>query len=363
MPPILFSEYRNQHSRRYYPFTDAATMKDSEGIDFPVDFLVDASLYPIDLAGSLYLSQIDVDEGKLYVSDTSTGDSVGYADFNASSDSAVVYETADSGRNIGVVIFGDGVSSIFSGQNRLFNVDAAPFAPAAYVPLNQEGVRGFVLDDGSIVTGDVTIEGQEGVDVSSSIDVDGNVLRIDVVGELKPIDPDCGSECPPLKTLCFDRQPGSLFTISEYTDSSISISGFGFTLEDICAPQKAQKLPDEDGKLPLRPGDGDDPCEPPPTPPPPPEPGPELLICYNIVELGGNFFIVAPSSGDSVNAVGVKELSHANMLAAARVSFPGALNNIHEAFDSVASFTNPARFTDGLALGFKGLAQYRRKNK
>jgi len=365
MPPILLGEYRNQHARRQYPFADEASLADVDGQVLPSDFLIDAFMYPIDLVNGLYLSQVNLEDGKIYFADTVTDIVHGIAEFAVGDTEAAVYEDNDYGRQVGILVFGDGLASLFRGRGiRTFTDDATPLTPTAYIPLNQEGVRGFVLPAGELVTGAVTVEGQNGVEVTSTIDMTGrNRLKIDILGVLKLTDEECGDVCPTITEICVQRAAGSLFTISEYDDCTVSINSYAFTLEDICAAQRAQKLPDEDGNLPLRPGPGDDPCDTPPVPPSPPAPGPAVEICIDMEDCDGNFFLVAPSTAGSTNAASIKEVSHVGAQEMARVSFANPLDSAGQAASEVANFIDPPRFTDGLIIGFRGLAQYNRQDK
>ena len=364
MPPILLNEYRNQNQRRVYPFSDDMSLTDADGQQLPTDFLIDAFLYPIDLENGLYLSQIDTGERKIYFADTLTGTVHGVAEVNLSEGTAYVYEDSDLARQIGVLVFGDGLNALFQGTHmRVFTPAATELCPTAYVAMNQVGVRGLLLEDGTFITGAVTIEGQNGVEVDSYVDGSGqNVLRIDFIGTPKPPLDDCGDQCPMIKEICLHRIPGSLFMISDYEDCVVALGGYEFGLDDICDPQKALRLPDEDGNLPLRPKTGDDPCGPSPVPPTPPDPGPEVLLCIKAEDCGGNFSMVTPSTVLVTNAVGVKELSHLGTQEIPRLSIPRALTSVEEGLEAVERFTQSPFAADGLAIFFKGLANYRRKN-
>ena len=360
---VLLGEYRNQNSRRNYPFTDNAILTDTDGIELPLDFIIDAFMYPIDLENSLYLSKIDFEEKKIYFADTITDTIHGCAEFTLDDSEAYVYDI-DYTRQIGTLVFGAGLTSIFGGRNlRTFLPLATSFCPTAFIALNQEGVRGIAIGN-SLITGAITVEGEDGINITSYIGTTGkNILKIDVVGVLRPTDEDCGDACPLIKTIYAYRMPNSLFMVAKPNAYSISLSGYYFTLSDVCAKQRANKLPDDDGNLPLKPKTGDDPCEEPPDPPVPPIPGPEFEVCIDVTAGNGNCFINAPSTVDSINVCGIDEISHAGTEENQHLSFPAPLKSGQEAMADVDDFVNPPSFTDGIKIGFKGLAQYNRKTK
>jgi hypothetical protein len=149
--------------------------------------------------------------------------------------------------------------------------------------------------------------------------------------------------------------------ISEYEECTVAVSANGFYLEDICAAQKANRLPDDDGNLPMQPKTGDDPCGPPPVPPTPPAPGPEVEICVQAEDCGGNFTLVTPSTVSGTNPVAITEMSHIGKLPLPRLRIPGPLSGPGEATAYIEKYTNPLYAADGLQIGIKGLAEYRRR--
>lgn len=360
MTPIVLGEYRNQHSRRNYPFADDVSMSDVDGQALPVDFLVDAFLYPIDIAGAPYISTIDVNARVVTFSDSSGG-VVGSAEILPGSGSASIYEVGRYGRQLGILVFGDGIQELFRGRPiRNFNPGATAMCPTTYIPLNQVGVRGILLPDGTLLTGEVVFEGRDGVAASSYVEPDGrNVLEFGVYGT-SPVTPeDCGDECIPIQEVCFQRVPGSRFMISEYAPHTVAITSYGFDLTDICEAQRSIRLPDYAGNLPLRPKTGSDPCVGPPVPPPPINPGPEVEICYRMEDTFGNLFIVTPSAAGFLNAVGLRELDHVGLTENPGLNMPRAVENAAEALRYVESFTDPVSFADGLMLFIRGLRIYR----
>ncbi len=358
MPPIVLGEYRNEHGRRNYPFTDAATLTDADGWTLPVDFIIDAFLYPIDLENGLFLAGIDRAESKLYFADTVTGKVHGTA-IVGSADTAYVYEPDGLERQIGVVTFGDGRTlGLHGGVNRIFTVAATELVPTAYIPLNQEGVRAVKLTDGTVVTGPVRFRGTEGVQVLSYHDEMGTpILEFNIIGMPPPYDDECGG-CPRIAEICIVRTPGSAFVVSQYATGTLAIDVNGFDLNGICDEQKLQRLPDEEGNMPPS---GDDPCEDPIDPEPIP-PGEHVEFCFDVNTMpNSTLSIITPSSGGGRNPLHLQAWYNFAFRGNQRLRTPiSPVTNLDDITALVDSFRDPPDLGDALQVGFKGLALYRR---
>lgn len=359
MPEVINIEYRNQNSLRRYPFEDEATMLDTTGVALPIDFLVDAFMYPIDLKGRVYISSIDLGAGRIHFTDTGTRKECGFADFTNASTTAEIYDNETFMRQIGLLVFGDGIAGVFQGYGvRTFTVSGTAFCPTTYIPMTQIGVRAIILPDGTIMTGDVVIEGQNGITVETYTSGTKDVIYIDIVGiAVGDQQCDCG-DCCPITTIRAERVPGSLFMISQYDSRTIGISAYNFDLGDVCSKQRAQQLPDSDGNLPRHPKAGDDPCGETPLPPHPPALGPSVSFDLVVASASGNIGIIAPSAGD-FNAAYVLDCPGSNMQGQAKLSTQPAYN-LADVAKAMADFGNPPTFTDAIEIGIKGLAQYRR---
>jgi hypothetical protein len=357
MPPIVLGEYRDEHSQRSYPFTDAATLTDADGWTLPVDFIIDAFLYPIDLVNGLYLSRIDRTESKLYFCDTVTNKEHGVA-IVSTADTAYVYEPDGLERQIGVITFGDSrISGLQGNLTRTFTPAATELLPTAYVPLNQEGTRAVKLTDGTVVTGAVRFRGTSGIKVLSYHEAGDAILEFSIVGVPPPPDEDCGG-CPNITEICVVRMPGSALMVSQYDDSTLAIDAYDLDLGDICAKQKLQRLPDDEGNMPP---DGDDPCDD-PTEPEVPTAGPLVEFCFDVTTMPNSTFnVITPSSGGDRNPLHLQSWYNFAFRGNQRLRVPvRPVGNLDDITKLVEDFRDPPDLGDALQVGFKGLALYRR---
>lgn len=349
MSLVLLGEYRSQNSQRCYPFADDVTLMDAEGNALPTDFIIDAFLFPLGITGGVYLHSVDVAAGKLYFATSDNSSPFGVATYDQT-DTAYVYETEGYTRQIGVVVFGAGIDAIMAGSiTRVFSYAATALAPAAFAPLNQTGVRGILLDDGTLLTGDVTLRGGSGVTVLTLKEEiytdDDGLIVIGFQGMPKPSSDDCGNPNPLIKKITFRRNSCSPFSLGAY-GTGISLNGYGFTLDDLCQADRSTKLPDAEGNLPSTPSD--DVCSP-PVPPEPCDCGGEQEVVVNAAGLlGGTLTIATPSVGSYLNPIkvfGVRGGSRTpHFVQAKPVSSANAVEG------DAKAFRNPPSTADGLVV-------------
>lgn len=261
MPDRMNIEWRNINRERDYPFSDGVTREPTTGIQIKQDAFLDAVFYPINLEGELFLSGVDRMAGTLEVSDESGVRGTG------SINGDVVTFFDSFGRPVGTVVIGPGFDSLSA--TTVATVEATRFAAACVFPQNQVGVRAFLLPDGTIVTGDVTLAGEDGIRVDTSIEDGKTVIRIMAVG-VQSTD-DCIDLPPPVKCLKIKQAEGSTLTISQAVSAAGVVLGLGarLTIAEVCPPKA---IPGAGGDLPLSHGDLCD-DEPPQPEPPDPTPG------------------------------------------------------------------------------------------
>lgn len=300
MAATFFTEFGNQNSSRKYPFLDDALMRDTDGIELPVDFVVDAALFPLDIVGPVYLQTLVPSTRMLVFADVATGNPVATAEWEPGSAVADVVEAGAYARGIGVVVLGDGVADVFRGRGeRTFLPGATTLCPAACVPILQAGVRGFLLPDGTLVTGDVVFAGENGVSVSSYADDGRPTLRFDINGVPPPDAVDCGNTAmgPPITGIVVEQVAGAGIVVSGFDEGVLALTYPAKSLTELCAGTRAIYRPS-----------AYDPCG------PAPEPSPQTPVASARIEFdvatlrGGNFTIAAPSTADYVNPISVQPL-------------------------------------------------------
>lgn len=194
---ILHPQYRDQLRPTTYPFADAATLLSDDGSFIPASLFEDAILYPPGVNEQLYLSTIVVgnDAVEFHVA-TLSGALAGTAIsqlFDPLQPALAVVD--DYGRQVGCLV--SSIEELSSFQSwapgtYTFQPSQTLFAAGVCIPTPGVGVRGILLDDGTLFTGDVWLVGGDGVILRNEtveVNQDCSVLqvlqgiRIDVVGD------------------------------------------------------------------------------------------------------------------------------------------------------------------------------------
>jgi hypothetical protein len=237
---IRHPEWRAEHEPTKYPFSqDSTLVNDAGDVIFETTFL-DASFYIIGAQPELHLSRISVDHETvtIYVGDGVTA--------QLASGSFARAAPPDELRFLDV--YGRPAGLLVSETIRLALFSSWPFGDHDFSPRQTQfvarcchavpmvGVRGFELDDGNILTGDVWLVGDDGVVLTCdtvAVDADCGVeageitrLRIDIVGDSLFRRKLCSApdffETPHyLQTITFCA-PGLLESYSSYVSSEIS---------------------------------------------------------------------------------------------------------------------------------------------
>ena len=195
MTTIRYPEWRASLATTQYPFSDNATLSNATGDFLPDDAFADASLYVIGAKAPLYIGKVTLaaDTCTFYVYDaTKTVVALGFFDLLDPPD--IVRLLDIYGRPAGALIAGDGLTIFRSWTvgEHLFEPAQTEFAVTVVVPTPEIGLRGFLLDDGSLLTGDVWLVGEDGVVLTYALAiVEGRcgdaveypVIRVDIVGD------------------------------------------------------------------------------------------------------------------------------------------------------------------------------------
>ena len=238
----IFDEWRTRNEQRRYPFADDVLLTDAAtGQRLSDAAFVDAMFYPINISGDLYLSKIAVSESKAYISDSNgvvaTAD-IDYADLRTLN----FYDSY--GRLTGIMVPGSYFSEIDT--DRTFVQSAASFAQACVAPQVYDCLGGVLLPDGTLVSGQIFWEGENGIQVTTEYIDSVPVIRIDAVGTTEL--PACLPLTAPVKCIKV-QQIGTGGTLMISQDENVISLATPYMLQDFCG--MFPTLPDSEGHLPI----------------------------------------------------------------------------------------------------------------
>lgn len=197
MAHIRHPEWRDSNEDTNYPFEDDATLANNAGAAIDPTVFLDASLYPVGGIGDYYLSRLVITNTTvtLYIGDPANI-TLAYTSFavNDIPDELRLVDTY--GRSAGILVSESArllsLKALGTGTHD-FSPSQTPFVAAVCIPMPEQGVSGFLLDDGTVVSGDVWLVGGEGVVLSQGTSTIGgycqvtqstfSTIRIDVVGD------------------------------------------------------------------------------------------------------------------------------------------------------------------------------------
>ena len=200
--PLLHTEWRNNNERINYPFADHATLINTAGDAVDRDLFSDARLYPIGGTAGLYLGKISVSGSELtfHINDLIGELASGVFDLNSPPAEVALYDAY--GRPAGILVSDverlGSLNGIYGEGEIVFEQEQTEFAASVAVPLPDPGVRGILLDDGNVLSGDVWLVGEDGI----VFRMDGSEIRMDVIGDPYVQLKDCEDEGSPLAQFC-----------------------------------------------------------------------------------------------------------------------------------------------------------------
>ncbi len=195
MAEIRYPEWRAELATSKYPFADTASLTNAAGDFLPEDAFADASLYIIGAQSRVYISRVVITSAECELTfNDSTRTVVAVASFSLLTVPDVVRVLDVYGRPAGALIAGAGLAIFraWTVGTHVFEMAQSEFAAAVTVPTPEVGVRGFVLDDGSLLAGDAWLIGENGVVLSYATAIVEDpcgetttypVIRVDVVGD------------------------------------------------------------------------------------------------------------------------------------------------------------------------------------
>jgi|JI10StandDraft_1071094.scaffolds.fasta_scaffold06965_2 hypothetical protein len=174
-----------------YPFIPAASLSNNSVFFLQGTFL-DAQIYAVGGVGNYYISSVVITSNHFKIN---IGDSNNSTLISGTVQLPIVesiIELTDSyGRPAGLLVSEPSRLALFSTWGigtHTFEAKQTTFAITCQIPVPDAGVTGFVLPDGSLVTGNVWFVGEDGVVLRHEVGEDkyGNptdLIRVDIVGD------------------------------------------------------------------------------------------------------------------------------------------------------------------------------------
>lgn len=195
---ILHPQYRRQLEPTKYPFADSASLTNRDGVFLPETVFLDAALHPIDGEAGLRLSQIvaEHDTCEIWIG-TDVIEKLAVASFDPGDPPDNVRLVDLQGRPAGLLISEASRLGIFQSWPQgttKFQREETEFAVSCCLPMPGVGLRGFLLEDGTVLTGDVWLVGDDGVVLTPDLKSNTapaceaapavtTTIRVDVVGD------------------------------------------------------------------------------------------------------------------------------------------------------------------------------------
>jgi hypothetical protein len=191
-----FEQWRHAHADSHYPFEDGCELVTLSGQVLPIGVFLDASLYPVGNVDGLQIQSISisVDTVRIFIG-VLDDPQLCVTEFSLLSPPEELTVRDVFGREAGVLVAEplllSGLQAWGVGTH-IFPEGAARFVASAVIPLPHTGVYGVVLDDNSVLIGDVWLVGEDGITLSCGYeDVEvvcgvterRYVIRVDAVGD------------------------------------------------------------------------------------------------------------------------------------------------------------------------------------
>lgn len=178
---VLGIEWRDEQSGSRYPFTDSSSLTSPE-VSIDKDIFLDAIVYIMGAEGPIYLRSVTVESGLITIT---------IEDEDSSHSATAEFDPFDSNGNIGIFDQYDRPAGLLVCDSEKLDRfkswplgtysfgSTAEFVASVVVPLPDSKLSGFMLPDGTLMTGEVIFVAEDGVVLTKE---DG-YLRVDVVGD------------------------------------------------------------------------------------------------------------------------------------------------------------------------------------
>jgi hypothetical protein len=244
---ILYPEWRNNNQHVNYPFADTASLTNSDGRRINRDLFDDARLYPIGGEAGVFLSRIRVTglEVTIFIGTVAVPE-LAFGTYQIASPPDELALVDSVGRPAGILVadslrFGN-VAGAYGIGDTDFEQEQTEFDSSVVIPLPQQGLQGILLDDGTLLTGDIYLVGTDGIVLR--IDPDDGSIIIDTIGDPYALAKACDQAGAPLPGFCGLKTINNIkpdakgdFKITEganvAVDSIVRISSLGQGVVDI----------------------------------------------------------------------------------------------------------------------------------
>lgn len=190
-------EWRSSNRATRYPFAETATMTATDGVVILEGTFVDAAVYPVGGTAGLFLSSLVIDNQAATIHVGNEGrEQLCSATFPLADPGEVLALTDAHGRAAGVLVSEPGRLLTLQAcgvGTHTFGPAATPFCASVCVPTPEVGVRGILLEDGTVMVGNVWLLGDDGVVLTAGMATlparpgaparDVQTIRVDVVGD------------------------------------------------------------------------------------------------------------------------------------------------------------------------------------
>lgn len=196
MEDLRIDQWRNINATTKFPFAESASLSNGV-VAFLDSTLLDASFYPIGAVDFLFVSKVAVTHDLIRISmGDANEEEICYGEFDAISPGELVRFQDRFGRPAGIIISEPNRLALFQSWgigSQQFTRAQTEICATCFIPTPEIGIRGIVLPDGSVMTGDVWLIGDNGVALRADkelLDIgDPSVpkvvktIRVDVVGD------------------------------------------------------------------------------------------------------------------------------------------------------------------------------------
>ncbi len=188
-----FLEFRKEREQTNYPFSTRAALVNRDGATILQGTILDLCLHPYGGREGAYLSRVDVDADSctLVFGDAGSAERCSTT-FSLVSPPAEAQVVDGNGLPAGVVVSEPvrlaGLQSLGLGSHAFDPADTEVCA-GCVISEPEPGLRGFLLDDGSVVSGDVVLLGDDGVVLEvenaseDACEDGGQIIAVHVVGD------------------------------------------------------------------------------------------------------------------------------------------------------------------------------------